>query len=355
MGAIITGTGSAMPRQIIKNDYFSKNIFYTKEGIQNPKKGTEVIKKLEEISGIKERRFIGEEEQSVDILFDASKKALENSGIDKNELDAIIVAHNSGNMLPNKDGVFHTVPNLAAVLKKELEITNHQCIAYDILFGCPGWLQGVIQANRLIACGEAKHVLVAGLEVASRLLDPHDLDSLLMADGCGATIISASDSSNIGILSHASFSHTENDLHNITMGSSLNKEISGDCYFKMNGKKVYKYATTWLPQVIKQAMDKVSINPKDVDYFFFHQANGKMLKVIASNLMKLYDIDDENYASKIPMSIEFLGNTSVATIPTLFDLVNKNKMEGFELAKNQTYVFASVGAGMHCNSLVYRS
>jgi 3-oxoacyl-[acyl-carrier-protein] synthase-3 len=257
-------------------------------------------------------------------------------------------------MLPNKDGVFHTVPNLAAVLKKELEITNHQCIAYDILFGCPGWLQGVIQANRLIACGEAKHALVAGLELASRLLDPNDLDSLLMAYGCGATIISASDASNIGILSHASFSHTENDLYNITMGSSLNKYISGDCYFKMNGKKVYKYATTWLPQVIKKAMDKVSVNPKDVDYFFFHQANGKMLKVIASNLLKLYDIEDENYASKIPMSIEFLGNTSVATIPTLFDLVNKNKMEGFELAKNQTYVFASFGAIMHCNSVVYR-
>ena len=210
-------------------------------------------------------------------------------------------------------------------------------------------------SNRLIASGEAKHVLVAGLEVASRLLDPHDLDSLLMADGCGATIVSFNSDQNKGIISHASFSHTENDLHNITMGNSLNKEAIGDCFFKMNGKKVYKFATTWLPQVIKQAMDKVNINPKDVDYFFFHQANGKMLKVIASNLMKLYDIDDENYASKIPMSIEFLGNTSVATIPTLFDLVNKNKMEGFKLEKNQTYVFASVGAGMHCNSVVYKS
>ena len=136
MGGIITGTGSAMPRQIIKNDYFSKNVFYTKDGMQNPKSGTEVIKKLEEISGIKERRFIGKEEESVDILFDASKKALENSGIDKNEL----------------------------------EITNHQCIAYDILFGCPGWLQGVIQANRLIASGEAKHVsYCASFRISARM------------------------------------------------------------------------------------------------------------------------------------------------------------------------------------------
>jgi 3-oxoacyl-[acyl-carrier-protein] synthase-3 len=355
MGSIISGTGSAMPRQVIKNEYFSKNIFYNKDGTQNPKPGSEVVKKLEDISGIKERRFIGEEEQSVDILFEASKKALANSGIDKNELDTIIVAHNSGNMLANKGANFHTVPNLAAILKHELNVTNHECIAYDIFFGCPGWLQGVIQANRLIASGEAKHVLVAGLEVASRLLDPHDVDSLLMADGCGTTIISASNDSNKGIIAHASFSHTENDLNNISMGPSSNNEAIGECFFKMNGQRVYKYATTWLPKVIKQAMDKVNINPSDVDYFFFHQANGKMLKVIAKNLMELYNIDDTSYQSKIPTSIEFLGNTSVATIPTLFDLVNKNKMEGFKLEKNQTYVFASVGAGMHCNSFIYKS
>tara|TARA_B110000090_G_scaffold209877_1_gene268415 strand:+ start:5908 stop:6975 length:1068 start_codon:yes stop_codon:yes gene_type:complete len=355
MGSIISGTGSAMPRRVIKNDYFAKNIFYNKDGTQNPKPGTEIIKKLEAISGIKERRFIGEDEQSIDILFEASKKAISNASIDKNELDAIIVAHNSGNMLPNKGANFHTVPNIAAMLKHELEVSNHHCIAYDIFFGCPGWLQGVIQANRLIASGEAKHVLVAGLEVASRLLDPHDVDSMLMADGCGATIISASDSTTKGIIAHATYSHTENDLHNITMGKSLNKDTPGECFFKMNGQRVYKYATTWLPRVIKQALDKAVINPREVDYFFFHQANGKMLKVIAKNLLELYAIDDDSFQNKIPTSIAFLGNTSVATIPTLFDLVNKNKMEGFKLEKNQTYVFASVGSGMHCNTVVYKS
>ena len=102
-------------------------------------------------------------------------------------------------------------------------------------------------------------------------------------------------------------------------------------------------------------MEKIGITPNEVDYFFFHQANEKMLKVIARNLMKLYDIEDEDFSNKIPLTISFLGNTSVATIPTLFDLVNKNKMDGFKLEKNQTYVFASVGAGMHCNAIVYKS
>ena len=355
MGSKITGTGSAMPSRVITNDYFLDHTFYTKEGKKNEKSTAAIIQKLEEISGIKERRFIPEEEPSVEILFQACSNAIQDAGIDKNEIDGLIVAHNAGNMLPNQVGVFHTVPNLAAVVKNKLGITNHQCHAYDILFGCPGWLQGVIQANRLIESGEATHVLVAGLEIASRLLDPNDVDSLLMADGCGATIVSKSGSKDKGVLAHAMFSHTEEDLNNITLGASLNRETTGHCFFKMNGQRVYKYATTWLPQVIRQALDKVEITPSEVDYFFFHQANAKMLRVIASNLMDLYGITDQQYVDKIPSSISFLGNTSVATIPTLFDLVNKQQMEGFTLKEGQTYVFASVGAGMHCNAVVYKS
>lgn len=355
MGSKITGTGSAMPSRVITNDYFLDHTFYTKEGKKNEKSTAAIIQKLEEISGIKERRFIPEEEPSVEILFQACSNAIQDAGIDKNEIDGLIVAHNAGNMLPNQVGVFHTVPNLAAVVKNKLGITNHQCHAYDILFGCPGWLQGVIQANRLIESGEATHVLVAGLEIASRLLDPNDVDSLLMADGCGATIVSKSESKDKGVLAHAMFSHTEEDLNNITLGASLNRETTGHCFFKMNGQRVYKYATTWLPQVIRQALDKVEITPSEVDYFFFHQANAKMLRVIASNLMDLYGITDQQYVDKIPSSISFLGNTSVATIPSLFDLVNKQQMEGFTLKEGQTYVFASVGAGMHCNAVVYKS
>jgi len=166
---------------------------------------------------------------------------------------------------------------------------------------------------------------------------------------CGET------SKDKGVLAHAMFSHTEEDLNNITLGASLNRETTGHCFFKMNGQRVYKYATTWLPQVIRQALDKVEITPSEVDYFFFHQANAKMLRVIASNLMDLYGITDQQYVDKIPSSISFLGNTSVATIPTLFDLVNKQQMEGFALKEGQTYVFASVGAGMHCNAVVYKS
>lgn len=97
------------------------------------------------------------------------------------------------------------------------------------------------------------------------------------------------------------------------------------------------------------------MTPTEVDYFFFHQANAKMLKAIAGNLMKVFEITDVACEHKIPSSISFLGNTSVATIPKLFDLVKKKEIDGFPLKKGQTYVFASVGAGMHCNAIIYCS
>lgn len=354
MGSKITGTGSAMPKRIIKNDYFLQYDFYTKGGEKNPKDPKEIIQKLEEISGISERRFIGEDEESIALLEDASRKAIADAGLQPNELDGIIIAHNTANVRANLGDCFHTVPNVAAILKNQLAITNKDCPSYDILFGCPGWVEGFIQAHRMIQLGEAKHVLVAGVEVASRFLDPHDVDSMLMADGCGATIISA-DEHTQGVRSHATFSHAEDDLDSIILDGSLNKEQEGNLFFKMQGQKVYKYATSQLPLVIKKAMDKINMTPREVDYFFFHQANAKMLKAIAGNLMKAFAITEVDYSQKIPSSISFLGNTSVATIPTLFDLVKNNEIEGFPLKKGQTYVFASVGAGMHCNAIIYQS
>lgn len=355
--SIITGTGSAIPKQRITNDYFENWAFYGKDKNPIDKPGGEIVAKLEAISGIKERRFIGDEEESIDVMVEASESALRDAGIEGNELGAIIVAHNAGNMLKNHKGQagqgFHTVPNLAAVLKNRLGVENYECPSYDILFGCPGWVQGVIQANRLIKAGEADHVLVVGIEVVSRLLDPHDMDSMLMSDGCGAAVVSAKEGN--GVLAHATYSHGLKDLNSITLGASLNPETPGRTYFKMNGKEVYRYATTWLPQVVKQALDKAGLTPRDIDMFFFHQANAKMLTVIARNLMKLYGQEAEEYSHKVPSSISFLGNSSVATVPTLFDLVRKGEIEGFQAKPGQRYVFASVGAGMHCNAVVYEN
>lgn len=211
MGSIISGSGSTLPKRVIKNNYFLQNDFYTKNGEKNPKDPKEIIQKLEKISGISERRFIGEDEESIELLEDASRKAIADAGLQPNDLEGIIIAHNTANVRANLGSCFHPVPNVAALLKNCLAITHKDCPSYDILFGCPGWVEGFIQAHRMIQLGEAKHVLVAGVEVASRFLDPHDVDSMLMADGCGATVISADDLTE-GVLSHATFSHAQDDL-----------------------------------------------------------------------------------------------------------------------------------------------
>jgi len=349
----IIGTGSVIPELLVPNSDFLSNDFYGRDGRKLDRPGAEIVAKLESISGIRERRYVPFDQDSVGLMTDASLRAVKDAGIGPNDLSAIIVAHNAGNMVPDT-GAFHTVPNMAASLKHELGCVNHECPAYDILFGCPGWLQGVIQADQMIRSGEAVNVLVTGLEIASRMLDPHDPDSMLLADGCGACVISRSEGNDVGILSHTTFSHAMDDNRIIYLGPSLKPDVDGSCYFHMNGRAVYKYATEWVPKVIKNAMEKAGIEIGDVDIFLLHQANSKMLEAVAANFAAMCGVAADSLAGKIPSTIEFLGNTSVATIPTLLDLVRQGKLDGFEINQGNVAVMASVGAGMHCNAVVYQ-
>jgi 3-oxoacyl-[acyl-carrier-protein] synthase III len=350
----ITGTGTTLPAMVVKNEYFLNREFYDKEGNKNERPLNEVIEKLEAITGIAERRYVPFDQDSVPIMAETALKTITDAGLGVNDLSGIIVAHNAGNMIVDKK-IFHPVPNMAALLKNRINSTNHECFAYDILFGCPGWVQGIVLAHQTIQMGEAEHILVVGVEVASRLVDPHDLDSMIFADGCGACIVSKSAEGEAGFISSATFSHANDDMTSIYLGKSNNeKGLAGSCYLHMNGKEVYKYATTWLPQVIKKALDKAKMDVDDVDMFLFHQANGKMLAAIANNLAGLYGKDNASFAGKIPVIIQFTGNTSVATIPTMLDLIMKGELEGYSIKEGMKVVFASVGAGMHCNAIVYQ-
>ncbi len=244
INSVISGIGSILPERVIPNSYFSDNKFFTKDGKPNSKSTKDVITKLEEISCIKSRRYIPENEDSVPMMKAAAGKAIEDAGLDKELVDGIIVAHNTGNMRPDGSG-WDPIPNLASLVKNSLEIKNHECFAYDILFGCPGWIQGMIQAHQAIQNGEANYVLVVGVEVVSRVLDPHDVDSMLLGDGCGAAILAKSESYNtVGVLGYATFSHCQEDYRSIYIGKSNNPDLWNKQFFKMNGRDVYRYATT---------------------------------------------------------------------------------------------------------------
>ena len=351
--SIILGTGSAIPELLVPNSHFESNEFYTSDGVKIAKTTKEIIEKLESITGIRERRYVPFDQDSIGLMTEASRLAVADAGLDVNQLSGIIVAHNAGNMIPQPGG-FHTVPNLAALLKNALDCTNHECFAYDILFGCPGWIQAVIQAHQTIRCGDGRHILVTGLEVASRMLDPHDVDSMILGDGCGACVVSQSENKTEGIISHTTYSHGQEDNRIIYLGKSNKKGVAGSCYFHMNGREVYKYATEWVPKVLKDALDKANLEIGDVDIFLFHQANAKMLDAIAKNLAHICGVTGDMFEGKIPSTIEFLGNTSVATIPTMLDLIRKNWLDGYQISDGNIAVMASVGAGMHCNALVYQ-
>ena len=350
---IIKGTGHYLPERVIENSYFLGSRFMDKNGQLNPKPTDQIIEKLETITGIKSRRYVNEDEDSVPLMTRASNQAIQDAGIDKEEIDGIIVSHNAGNMLPGGKG-YHTIPNMAALLKHSLGIKNYKCFAYDILFGCPGWIQGMVSAHQSIQMKDARNVLVVGIEVASRFVDIYDLDSMILADGCGATVVSVTDQTGGGVISYATYSHAQEDVSCIYQSASYNKEVDNFSLFKMNGREVYKYATIWLPRVIKEALDKANLTASDVSMFLFHQANGKMLHAIAHNLAEMYHLKNLTFEGKIPTTIEFTGNTSVATIPNMLSMIRKGELGEFKINEGDIVVFASVGAGMHCNAMVYQ-
>ena len=121
----------------------------------------------------------------------------------------------------------------------------------------------------------------------------------------------------------------------------------------MFGRKIYNYALSYVPAVVKESLEKANAKLTDISKILIHQANAKMDEAILIRLFKLYGIKDIPKGI-MPMTIEKLGNSSVATIPTLLDLILSEKMENQNLSAGQSVVFASVGAGMNINSIVYK-
>jgi 3-oxoacyl-[acyl-carrier-protein] synthase-3 len=350
----IIGTGSYLPSRKVNNSIFLQHEFFQPDGGKFDKEPELMIKKFEEITEIQERRYLTDDLVTSDISFYAAQEALKTSKIDKESLDYIIVAHNFGDIkVNNKRSDF--VPSIAARVKHKLEIENPKTIAYDICFGCPGWLQGLIQAYYYIKSGEAKRALVIGAEVLSRVSDPHDRDSMLYADGAGAVIVEAVASSEpVGILSHAVRSDTREHAYMLWMGPSYNPDYPGsELFLKMNGHKLYEYALNTVPKVVEESLVKANLSLSDVHKVLLHQANGKMDMAILKRLFKLYG-QKEIPPYIMPMTIAGFGNSSVATIPTLLDMLLKGKLDNNKIKKGDVIVFASVGAGMNVNSVVYK-
>jgi len=353
--SVFTGTGSYVPARQVKNDAFLNNEFFESSGEKIETPNESIVQKFEEITTISERRYAEDHEVTSDLALIAAQRAIEAAGIEKEELDYIIFAHNFGETMEDNMRM-DVVPSLASRLKQKLGIVNPSAVAYDILFGCPGWVQAVIQADYYIRSGDAKKVLVVGADILSRVADPHDRDSMIYADGAGAAIMEGRESDTpLGILGHNSRSDALDYVQMLRMGYSYNPELARkkDYYLKMQGRRLYQYALENVPKTVKAGLDKLGLQITDIRKVLLHQANGKMDDAILQRLFKLYNIK-EVPESIMPMTISWLGNSSVATVPTLLDLITRQEMDGHDLQNGDIIILASVGAGMNINSIVYR-
>ena len=348
----IIGTGSYIPEIVQPNENFSSQRFYDSEQELINKPAEEITSKFQAITGIKERRYANEKYNTSDLGFFAAKEAIEDSGIDPESIDQIIFAHNFGDVRKHTMQT-DAVPSLAARVKHMLKIKNPKCIAYDLLFGCPGWVQGLIQIDSFFKAGTAKTALVISGETLSRVLDPFDRDSMIFADGAGACVLRNKDS-NSGILSTNSASYTLEEANYLFLGKSNFPEADPRIRFiKMNGRKVYEFALKHVPDAMKECLDMADIKIDEVKKIFIHQANEKLDEGVIKRFYRLFGIKEapENI---MPMSVHELGNSSVATVPTLLDRVIKGKLKNHSLNEGDVILLASVGAGMNINAVCYR-
>jgi 3-oxoacyl-[acyl-carrier-protein] synthase-3 len=350
MSIKIIGTGSYIPEQITTNEDFLHHNFVNSDGSAFEVKNDVIIEKFTSITGIEERRYAKEHHTASDLAFFAAEKTIQDAQIDPESLDYIIVGHNFGDV---RSGQLQSdmLPALAARVKQNLGIKNPSCVAYDVIFGCPGWVEGMIQAQAFIKAEMAQRCLVIGAETLSRVVDSNDRDSMIFADGAGAAIVAQSNETG-GILSHESATYTQDETYYIYSGKSYHQNASNSQYIKMHGRKVYEFALSHVPKAMKACLDNSGKSIKDLKKIFIHQANEKMDEAIVKRFYRLYrEPVPENI---LPMSIQKLGNSSVATVPTLYDMVLKDQYPEHKLEKGDLIIFASVGAGMNINAITYQ-
>lgn len=327
--------------------------FYTDDGEKLDKPNEEIIQKFVEITEIENRRYIDDHLNNSDMATEASRIAIEDAGIDPESLDYIIFATNFGEVSVN--GTQNFMPSMAGRVKNKLGIKNRHCINYDMIFGCPGWVEALILADILIKAERAKNILVIGGETLSRVTDPYDRNKMIFADGAGAVVVTATDEKNVGIISNNTLCDNGPEVNYLCNAKTINPDAEDQesLYIRMQGRKIYEYALKYVPDAIKQTIDDAGLTIDDIDKILIHQANAKMDYAMITRLFKLYGKTDYDHSIS-PMTIQQFGNSSVATIPTMFDLIRKHKLGDQTFKDHSNIIFTSVGAGMNINAVVYR-
>lgn len=313
----ITGTGSYLPEKILTNHDLEKMVETSDEWIRAR-------------TGIVQRHIARDDQVASDLAFHASQEALKIAGVRSKDIDLIIVATTTPDMV---------FPSTACILQDKLGIEN--CPAFDVQAVCSGFVYALATADMFVSSGKCRNALVVGSEIYSRIIDWSDRSTcVLFGDGAGAVILSQSEEP--GILS--SHLHASGSYRNILSvpGSIGGGVVQGSPYINMEGNTVFKFAVKVLEDVVHEAVAENKLQTSDIDWLIPHQAN---IRIIHSTAKKLGIPLD-----KVVITVDKHGNTSAASIPLALDLAVKDG----RILKDQLVLLEGVGGGFTWGAVLLR-
>jgi len=322
--ARITGTGSYVPGKIITNHDLEKLVDTSDDWIT-------------ERTGIKERRIVEKGQTTSDLACEAGRKALKAAGLGANELDLILIATTTPDML---------MPNLGCVVQNKLGAKK--AAAFDIYAACSGFLYGLSVADAFIKSGMYKNILLVGAEVLSRFTDWEDRTTcILFGDGAGAVVIQRYAGKH-GILStHLHSDGSLGDLLYLPAGGALHPATHETIrkrmhYIKMKGNETFKAAVLALENVVQETLAYNKVKPEEIDFLIPHQANLRIIQAMAQRLKMPME--------KVVVTLPKYGNTSAASIPMALD----EAVRDGRIKDNHLLLFEAFGGGLTWASALVR-
>jgi len=310
----IIGTGSYVPEKVYTNEYLESIVPTNAEWIEQ---------KL----GIKERRIAADDEATSDLATQAGEKAIQDSGLNKEDIDLIVLATSTPDRI---------APSAAAIAQDKLQTYN--AVAFDLSAVCSGFLYGMSVAAQFIASGVYDNVLVIGADTFSKITDWTRRDCVFFGDGAGAAVLSHANV-NEGFLAFRLYTDGRGkDNFTVPAGGSETPATEQTIkqrlhYYQMNGKEVYKTGVNVLPKAINQVLDDTGLSIKDIDMLIPHQPSIGILKETAKRINLPFE--------KVKTNMDKYANTSGGTIPILLDELNK----AGTIKSGSNILFAAVGSG----------
>ncbi len=312
--ASIIGWGHYAPDNVVTNDDIAQYVDTSDEWIRTR-------------SGIRERRFVSDDETTSTMSVAAARAALDKAGLTAGDLDLILVATSSPD---------HLTPPISSQVQEALGARNVG--AMQIVVGCTGFVYSLVTAQQFIATGACDTVLVIGAELISRWLKPEDRSTyVLFGDGAGAVVMQATDEP-CGVLGHVLGSDGSGAEHIIVPagGTAMipTHETVDQVAIHMNGREVFKFATRVMGRAVKEALDKAGLTADDIDLFIPHQANLRIIDYAA----KEAGIPRE----KVMVNVDRYGNTSAASVPlALCEAFDQGRIKA-----GDTLAMVAFGAGL---------